>query len=206
MSEIALPYGIMLAVSASFGPSTEAQPGLQAAVYSTAGIMARTAQFDAAKLNKWQVVSSRFRTQTSIGGEQSGRSRQWQTLVDQARSVPAASRIAWVNRKLNKVRYRSDASNWGASDHWATPIEFIERGGDCEDYAIAKYRILRELGVSASDMQIAITRDHAVLIVDTAGGPVVLDNLRRKPYGLKAKTVRHILFTFNDSDWTLNLG
>jgi predicted transglutaminase-like cysteine proteinase len=51
-----------------------------------------------------------------------------------------------TNRFLNDWRYKPDDQNYGQRDYWATPLEFLRRSGDCEDYAIAKYVTLRELG------------------------------------------------------------
>src|SRR5690606_37404712 len=67
--------------------------------------------------------------------------------------------LAGVNTALNAQSYHSDNGLWGAGDYWATPAEFLGRGGDCEDYAIAKYFLLRELGVPAETMRIAVVED-----------------------------------------------
>ena len=82
-------------------------------------------------------------------------------------------------------------------------------GGDCEDYAIAKYFALRALGVADERLAITYTRRiagglaHMVLLylpID-GGEPVVLDNRRARAspigqrsdlvpvYGLNASTV-----------------
>jgi predicted transglutaminase-like cysteine proteinase len=88
-----------------------------------------------------------------------------------------------VNDAFNQVPYRPDERVWSAVDYWATPAEFLGRGGDCEDFAIAKYFLLRELGVPAEAMRIAVVQDnaralmHAVLVVQTTRGRFVLDNL-----------------------------
>ena len=37
-----------------------------------------------------------------------------------------------VNAMMNKVPYIEDTKNWGSSDYWETPVEFLSRGGDCE--------------------------------------------------------------------------
>ena len=87
-----------------------------------------------------------------------------------------------VNTMMNKKKYIVDSKNWGKSDYWATPIEFMTRGGDCEDYAIAKYAALRMLGVPENRMRIAIVQDmkkntpHAILIVYSEKGAILLDN------------------------------
>ena len=55
------------------------------------------------------------------------------------------------------------------------PGEFLHRGGDCEDYALAKYLALRALGFAAADLRIVALSDaarglhHAVLTVRLEG-------------------------------------
>src|SRR5262252_3970879 len=58
-----------------------------------------------------------------------------------------------VNRALNRIRFVDDASHWGEEDYWATPAESVgSNGGDCEDFSIAKYFMLKELGVPISKL------------------------------------------------------
>ena len=62
--------------------------------------------------------------------------------------------------------------------------DFFTRGGDCEDFAIAKYTALRALGVPEERLRVAIVHDdeknlpHAILVVYTdnavANGPTTL--------------------------------
>ena len=61
----------------------------------------------------------------------------------------------------------------------------LNRGrGDCEDYALLKYALLREAGFAEDDLRLAIVRlpllqqDHAVLAVRLEGRWLVLDNRR----------------------------
>jgi predicted transglutaminase-like cysteine proteinase len=55
-------------------------------------------------------------------------------------------------------------------------------GGDCEDYAIAKFVGLQEAGVSPDDLRIVILRDdvrdedHAVVAARLDGNWLILDN------------------------------
>ena len=66
-----------------------------------------------------------------------------------------------VNRFFNQFTYKDDIKLWGQKDYWATPEEFIGRNsGDCEDFVIAKYFVLRSLGVS--DKQLYLTYVKAV--------------------------------------------
>lgn len=116
-----------------------------------------------------------------------------------------------VNRLMNKQKYIVDSKNWGKSDYWATPVEFLTRGGDCEDYAIAKYVALRALGVVEERMRIAIVHDnvknipHAILIVYTSDGALVLDN--QNPDVLSADSLRtryRPIFSINRQAWWLH--
>jgi predicted transglutaminase-like cysteine proteinase len=88
---------------------------------------------------------------------------------------------------MNRLPYNTDADLYGRPDYWASPLEFLVNGGDCEDYAIAKYVSLRMLGVPDEDMLITVgwsqeqDAHHAVLVVDAdpdenGALPVVLNN------------------------------
>ena len=72
----------------------------------------------------------------------------------------------------------------GVEDYWATPREFFAKGGDCEDYALAKYAALRAAGFAQDDLRFLIVRlphlqtDHAVLSVRHEGRWLILDNRR----------------------------
>jgi predicted transglutaminase-like cysteine proteinase len=79
---------------------------------------------------------------------------------------------------LDRVFYMYDQMNYGQSDYWASPAETAWRGsGDCEDYAILQYGLLRHLGVPESRLFVALVNshnenlpylDHAVLLLDVA--------------------------------------
>ncbi|MCB1782802.1 MAG: transglutaminase-like cysteine peptidase [Alphaproteobacteria bacterium] len=115
-----------------------------------------------------------------------------------------------VNSMMNKKKYILDKKNWGKSDYWATPIEFMTRGGDCEDFAIAKYAALRALGVSESRLRLVIVHDenknipHAVLAVYTQNGPLILDNQIKTVE--KAEAIAHYrpIFSINREAWWLH--
>lgn len=115
-----------------------------------------------------------------------------------------------VNDAVNRIPYVNDINIYGKTDYWATPMEFVKNGGDCEDYAITKYVLLRTLGVPEERMRIVILQDmqknipHAVLVVYTESGPVVLDN--------QIKTATHVdrishykpIFSINRDAWWLH--
>jgi predicted transglutaminase-like cysteine proteinase len=107
----------------------------------------------------------------------------WQEMIEsQAGQVPMDQLIS-VNRFLNNWQYKPDSDNYGRRDYWATPLEFLRRSGDCEDYAIVKYVTLRQLGYPAERLRLVVVRDtvrelaHAVLAVYLDDGVYVMDNL-----------------------------
>jgi len=59
-----------------------------------------------------------------------------------------------VNTWVNEIRYKSDKKIYGVKDYWATLYEFVgKNAGDCEDYTITKYYILKELGIDPKRMK-----------------------------------------------------
>lgn len=107
----------------------------------------------------------------------------WLAMIDAQRDRTPVDQIDRVNRFLNKWQYEPDSSNYGRRDYWASPLEFLRRSGDCEDYAIIKYVSLRELGFSAEQLRVVVVKDtvrdiaHAVLAVYLDGEVYILDNL-----------------------------
>ncbi len=116
-----------------------------------------------------------------------------------------------VNAMMNEVPYVEDQANWGVSDYWETPVEFLSRGGDCEDFAIAKYVSLRSLGVPEERLRVAIVKDlqkgvpHAVLIVYTDDGAIILDNQSANVRSADALAGRYKpIFSINRAGWWLH--
>jgi predicted transglutaminase-like cysteine proteinase len=109
----------------------------------------------------------------------------WQALLKSEVGQPRFEQIQAVNQFLNQWQYKTDQQNYGQRDYWATPLEFLRHSGDCEDYAIAKYVSLRQLGFAADDLRLVVLRDivrdlpHAVLAVYLRGEVYILDNLTR---------------------------
>lgn len=134
----------------------------------------------------------------------------WKQDLQAYQGMPLRQMAEGVNTLVNKTEYVEDTNNYGQSDYWATPVEFFTRGGDCEDYAIAKYVSLRALGVPEDRMRVAIVQDmkknipHAVLIVYTDDGALVLDNQNKR--ALTADNIRHYkpIFSINRTAWWLH--
>lgn len=95
-----------------------------------------------------------------------------------------------VQRMMNARPYKDDVSQFGRNDVWQTPFAFWDNGGDCEDYAIAKYLALRVLGFSEAQLRLTVMTSrtrrevHAVLLVALGEDWYVADNLKRGLRGL----------------------
>jgi len=75
-------------------------------------------------------------------------------IINKLKNRPDRIKLNYVNTEINKIKYTSDRKLYKKDDYWATPYEFIGKNrGDCEDYVIAKYYILKELGVDPHRMK-----------------------------------------------------
>jgi predicted transglutaminase-like cysteine proteinase len=123
-------------------------------------------------------------------------------MIDEARKKTGIERFDAANRMVNSaILYTSDLAQHGVTDLWSSPLATFTSGrGDCEDYAIAKYVLLRESGVPVQDMRLLLVRDrsvgqdHAVLAVREASRWIILDN--RLTVMLETSEVRHLLPLF----------
>jgi len=106
----------------------------------------------------------------------------WKTLKRQFKGKSDLDKLKAVTKFFNKWPYRQDKANWGVSEYWETPWEFLKKSGDCEDYSIAKFYALLELGFTQDQMRIVAVKDairgigHAILAVYLADDTYILDN------------------------------
>ena len=163
----------------------EAPPRLDTAAPAGPGPMASVPPDSAAK---WRAVHARIeqdriRVERCLEGSACRDlfARPMAELVRRWSGLTGRKRLTAVNRHFNSFPYVPDR---GAADQWLSPLLFLQRSGDCEDYAIAKYLALRLLGVPETAMAVVVLRDrstgrdHAVLVVREDGRTIVLDNLR----------------------------
>ena len=140
----------------------------------------------------------------------------WQNLMDDAAQDTEATKLTKVNSFFNRVRYLNDIDHWKQNDYWATPVEFlITNAGDCEDYSIAKYYTLRELGVADEKLSVAYVKAldynqaHMVLTYYAKSGdvPLVLDNLIREIKPASERPDLLHVYSFNgDNLWLSRKG
>jgi len=115
-----------------------------------------------------------------------------QPLLAEGRGPDETALLGAVNDFFNRrVAFSDDRVAWGQDDHWASPLEMLEKGmGDCEDYAIAKYFSLLAAGVPVSKLRLVyvraaiggpggVSQAHMVLAWYAQPGaePLILDNL-----------------------------
>lgn len=110
-------------------------------------------------------------------------------MMNESRDLNDMGKLTSVNDFFNQTPYASDKATWGVSDYWATRYEFIGKDkADCEDYVIAKYFTLKELGVPTSKLFMTYAKSiryktaHLVLTYyETPRSiPLVLDNYNYK--------------------------
>jgi len=138
------------------------------------------------KLPKWTDVLAKMKAWKGYFNDASTSSLPsktgWAKLKGELQGKSDLDKLKGVNKFFNQWPYRLDQENYGQSDYWATPPEFLKKSGDCEDYSIAKFYALQELGFSGDSMRIVALKDsirnigHAVLAVYTPDEIYVLDN------------------------------
>lgn len=135
---------------------------------------------------KWSGVLQRFEAEQRLCESGECPSRGWGALLNGLRGLDRDALIRTVDRRVNSLPYKPDPVAWHRADYWATPSEFLQTGGDCEDFAVTKYLALRAAGLPAEALRILIVWDrsrglhHAVVLVREAGATLVLDNLSRR--------------------------
>lgn len=150
----------------------------------------------------------------------------WQKLINDMRhaeALGAAQRdksaesitLKKINRFFNQVPYFNDIKHWRQEDYWATPVEMLSSyGGDCEDYSIAKYLSLKELGIPVERLRITYVRakelneSHMVLAYYPTpdAEPWIMDNLIPELRPASQRPDLEPVYSFNDDDLWLASG
>lgn len=141
------------------------------------------------------------------------RMQAWRKLLASTPGLPIRQQLERVNQFFNAIPFVSDQEHWGRSDYWATPVELlISGGGDCEDFAIAKYFTLRQLGIPAEQLRITYVRAlrprqaHMVLAYFTDDDEaLILDNLDANIRPAAERSDLQPVYGFNgESIWLLS--
>jgi predicted transglutaminase-like cysteine proteinase len=182
------------------GAAAEEPPALGPSLFGNPA-PTRIGQFP---LESWRAVFAHARTELNTPGDMPAA---WDNFVDSLAKLDFKTRLDRVNAVLNRVPYVTAMANWGNAWRWESPAEFLAHGGQCEDFAIAKYFALRSTGVPASELRIVVVEDmvdrvtHAVLVAGNEGRSFVLDNRVDRVANADAVERYRPLYGFNEASW-----
>jgi predicted transglutaminase-like cysteine proteinase len=134
------------------------------------------------------------------------RVNRWQQLILSSGALDDMQKLRATNGFFNKVKFISDIDHWGKDDYWATPVQLLASdGGDCEDFSIAKYFTLRQMGIPAERMRLTyvkaleLNQAHMVLTyyITPESDPLVLDNLVTDIRTSSSRTDLQPVYSFN---------
>jgi predicted transglutaminase-like cysteine proteinase len=156
-----------------------------------------------------QVLVSRF------GADRVPLLLDWQRMLGEGRKTSETDKLRRVNDFINRrITFDDDMSVWGQNDYWATPVETIGQGrGDCEDFSIAKYFSLIDLGIPVNKLRLVYVKAvqtgpagtflqaHMVLAYypTPTADPLVLDNLNPQILPASRRSDLSPIFSFNSA-------
>lgn len=151
--------------------------------------------------------------QENYGERAALRGQAWFKVMGNASSLSELDKLENINRFFNLLHFIDDSKLWGDKNYWATPLEFLgANGGDCEDFAIAKYFSLLELGIADEKMRITMVKAvklnqyHMVVAYypTPSAVPLILDNIdgRIKPANQRNDLIP--VYSFNGKQLWLN--
>jgi predicted transglutaminase-like cysteine proteinase len=163
--------GISLAALTALQPAAQAQ--VMASLPANPGVASLEATGSAKPVHAWLDFCNRYPGECDVNPSEPAvltmTPQLWKTLNT-------------VNRQVNAaIKPRTDMDHLGVVDRWDIPTDGY---GDCEDYQLLKRKILTEKhGVSKRALRMTVVVDdqgegHAVLMVRTTSGELILDNKR----------------------------
>ena len=101
-------------------------------------------------------------------------------IIERGKGIERQDQLKLVNRYVNSFRrYRRDRERVDSEVRdvkvlmqWSTLFEFLQRGGDCDDFATAKYQLLRAMGFEEKELRVVVVfhrpvrEYHALLAVN----------------------------------------
>jgi predicted transglutaminase-like cysteine proteinase len=142
-----------------------------------------------------------------------GRLSGWKQMLEspQNQALDDVAKLQRVNDYVNETPFQCDAAQWCVEDYWATPIEFLaNHGGDCEDFAVAKYFALRALNIADERLRLVYARIHRANVMGTHvvlayypaadAEPLILDVLNKNVVPASQRDDLTPLLSFNAKD------
>jgi len=134
----------------------------------------------------------------------------WNRMLEKSKKSNTIKKLKYVNDYFNNIKYIRDIKHWNENDYWASPLEFFgTAGGDCEDYAIAKYFTLLKVGIPQKKLRIAYVKllrkrtkfeeAHMVLTYyhKVNATPIVLDNVNKRLQLASKRKDLKLIYSFN---------
>ena len=146
--------------------------------------------------------------------------RRIRLVVINGKKLQSAQQLDLVNRYINRMRrYNDDRRTYKeledsrllVSQQWSTLMDFMQKGGDCEDFATAKYALLKLMGFDTHDLRIVVVYErrmgeyHALIAVRTDEDQVALLDIDNKIYSRRPPYYRFVYSINEHSIWDHSL-
>ncbi|MCP3689386.1 MAG: transglutaminase [Gammaproteobacteria bacterium] len=134
-------------------------------------------------------------------------------LLEDLSDKSVEAKLRGVNRFFNQFQYGTDIDVWGKKEYWARPYEFVgTQQGDCEDFVIAKYFALRQLGIADNQLYLTYVLTskqntaHMVLsyFKTSSSVPLILDNSNPRILQATQRKDLNPIYSFNAHSLFLN--
>jgi len=164
----------------------------------------------AGMLERWHEAKAEAVSFCAPGERERCMPQEWLRLVALLRPLDLRAKLTTVNALINRYPYTASETNWHEANHWETPFEFLTRSGQCQDYAITKYLLLRAADVPDDVMRLVVLRDdrqgadHAVLVVYVNGEALLLDNQLSEVTPTERIAYYRPYYSINESGWWLH--
>lgn len=174
---------------------------------------------DSSAFFKWHGVLRRFAAEERRAADCRHRDSEmcrsaaaWRALVRSLAGLDLRAKVEAANAALNRHPYVPSWTNWHERNYWETPLQFLEHGGQCQDYAVAKYLLLRAAGVPDERLRVVVLRDtrlgldHAVTVAYVGDEALLLDNLRSAVVPAESVSDYQPYYSINEQGWWLHRG
>lgn len=194
---------LVLALPAAFIGTAPAAVNLRPSLFGTE----EEYSADNSAFVKWTGMLQRYDRERLHGVPQ-----EWRSLVVSLQGLDLRAKLVRANDLINSHPYIPSMANWGERNHWETPFEFLRKSGQCQDYAIAKYMLLREAGVPSAALRLVVLRDtrqaldHAVLVAYVEGEPLLLDNQINGVVPTSTVHYYEPYYSISEQGWWLHRG
>ena len=136
----------------------------------------------------------------------------WPHVIERVLRQPPAARAQLINHVVNDFDYHPGSD----PRHWLSPDELAQQGGgECKDFALAKFWLLRQAGVAPERVRLAYGHwtngserlTHLVVLLwADEGSPLVLDNLVPGLQRLSERSDLAIRFSFDEHAFYDQIG